>query len=106
MISPKKAEWEERFDVWWDSETTMDTFMERCTIDDFLEMKCEIKSFISQTHTDLLTTLKERVEKYFIDHVFYSDAPLVEKVVELEKEKYRNDILTLIDDLLITDEKV
>jgi len=91
MTSPKKAEWEEE-------------------LQDLLESAgsgkvVDLKSFISQTHTDLLTELSERVEK-MPEYIYVASGK--EEVVPKYKFNVcftKNDILTLIDSLLVTDEK-
>jgi hypothetical protein len=90
MTSPKKAEWFQKYEeILWSTE------FELC--DRQIEF---IDNIISQTHTELCTTLKERVEK------------LQENLPERRFNPEFNvgycsaldDTITLIDSLLVTDE--
>ena len=88
MTSPKKAEWEEELARWCHDEAVL--------------TKLKVEQLISQTHTDLLAMLKERVEEISKDisdpYPFgngYTYAPFVPL----------SDLFTLIDSLLVTDKQ-
>jgi hypothetical protein len=115
MTSPKKAEWEDAlyFEVM--EEYLMTAELGHLAKDQVAhkeEMRRLFKklvTFISQTHTDLLTELKERME--YLTHYYRSkysqDCSRNETHEERSTEMIvKAELMTLIDSLLVTDEKV
>jgi len=91
MTSPKKAEWR-----------TVLRAIGYANINEGV-----IEAIISQTHTELCTTLKERVEEAKQEMLRrgrvldYADRTEFDECAEILDK-----VLTLIDQLLVTDEKV
>ena len=116
MTSPKKAEWEEELREFAGNLKLQNHVIhhgrfpigETPQEDEAICVYCganadKIIQFVRQTHTDLLTTLKERVEgisKDISDPYPFDNGYTYAPFVPL------SDILTLIDSLLVTDEKV
>lgn len=118
ITSPKKAQWEGRLDAildgldkdeceykhgWWETSTGAEFGAKK---------KEEIKSFISKTHTELLTTLKEGVKlmrrESILDNnnlsIVEDTSKVLDGYVNYGYNEAVDDIQHILDSLLVTDD--